>query len=226
MRKIIAGIDIGSDTIKIIVAEVMRSRTNILAVAETESKGLKNGLVVNKEAFTPVLKETIKKAEDILGLKIRKVVITVPSFHAEFMISEGVTTITNEDKVVRGIDIVRAMQASVYNHIPENYEVVDIVPAAFKVNEGETIKNPLNMLANKLYVKTVISMIPKENLTPILESFSKIDVEVIDTAFSSVGDYYALKTEKTDNQVGAFINIGHANTTVSIFNKEFLPTHL
>ena len=155
-------------------------------------------------------------------MKIRKVVITVPSFHAEFMISEGVTTITNEDKVVRGIDIVRAMQASVYNHIPENYEVVDIVPAAFKVNEGETIKNPLNMLANKLYVKTVISMIPKENLTPILESFSKIDVEVIDTAFSSVGDYYALKTEKTDNQVGAFINIGHANTTVSIFNKGVL----
>ena len=180
MRKIIAGVDIGSFTIKVIVAEIIKSKTNILAAVEVESKGIKNGLIVNKETFTPALKEAIKKAEEILGLRIRKVVITVPGFDAEFMISDGASTITNEDKVIRGMDIVRAMQASVYNKVPENYEIVGITPAGFKINEDEIVKNPLNMIANKLYVKTVVSMIPKINLMPILECFSKIEIEVMD----------------------------------------------
>lgn len=222
MRKIIAGIDIGTDAIKIIVAEMIRAKVNVLAVSETDAKGIKNGLVVNKEAFIPVLKETIKKAEDILGLKIRKVCITVPSFDTEFMISEGSTPITNEDKVIKGIDVARAMQASIYNKVPENYEVVDIVPAGFKINEGEAVKNPLNVIADKLLVKTVVTMIPKENVVPILESFAKLEIEVVDMSLSSVGDYYALKNEKIDSEIGALINIGHANTIVSIFNRGVL----
>lgn len=221
MRKIMAGIDIGTDTIKVIVAEIIKAKINVLAVAESESKGVKNGFIVSKEAFIPALKEAIKKAEDILGLKIRKAIITVPSFGAEFILSEGVTTITNEDKVIRGIDIVRAMQASMYNKVPEAYEVVDIVPAGFKIDD-EVVSSPLNMMANKLLVKSIITMVPKENILPILDCFSKAEVEVIDTAFTSVGDYYALRREKLDNLIGAYINIGEATTTISIFNKGLL----
>ncbi len=222
MRKILAGVDIGSNTIKVIVAELVKNKVNVLAVAEKETKGIKNGLVVNPDTFTPVLKEAIKKAEDILGLKIKKVVITVPSFDAEFQVGDGLTTITSEDKVIKGIDIVRAMQASIYNRIPENYELVDIVPAGFKINEEETVQNPLNLVAEKLQVKAIITMVPKRNIVPLLECFQKIDVEVIDTCLGSIGDYYALRNEKLDDQVGVLINIGDAITTISVFNKGLL----
>ncbi len=219
MRKIIASMDIGTNSIKIIVAEIQKYRTNILAVAETEAKGIKKGLIVNKEVLMPILKATIKKAEDMLGLSIRKMIVTVPSFQTEFLMSEGSTSITNEDKIVKGIDIVRAMQASVYNRIPPEKEIVSIVPAGFKINNEEPIKNPLNCVANKLTVKTVSSIIPKENVHALLESFEKIGVEIMDIALTSNGDYYALRNEKMDNLVGAIINIGEATTTVSIFNK-------
>ena len=222
MRRILASMDIGSNSIKLIVAELVKRKINILAVAETETKGIKNGLVVNKESFCSTLKETLKKAEDILGLKVKKIIITVPSFHTEFLLSEGNTTITNESKVVKGIDIVRAMQASIYNKIPDTYEMVDLVPTGFKINEKEIVKNPLEQTAEKLMVRTMITSVPKENLAPILECFKKLEVEVIGTNFSTVGDYYAFKNEKLNNEIGAVINIGSATTTVSIFNKGIL----
>lgn len=222
MRKIIASLDIGTSSVKLIVAEIVKSRTNILAVAETESKGIKNGLIMSKETLTPVLKETIKKAEDMIGLKIRKMIVTVPSFNPEFIISEGSTTITNEDKIVRGIDIVRAMQASVYNKIPSGLELVGIVPTSFTINEEEQVKSPLNMMANKLAVKTVVTMIPRKNAYAIIDCLEKLGIEVIDISLTSVGDYYSLKNEKLNNLVGAIINIGSATTTVSIFNKGVL----
>lgn len=222
MRKIIASLDIGTDTIKLIVAEVVKAKTNVLAVAESESKGIKNGLIVNKEVLTPVLKNTLKKCEDILGLKIRKVVVTVPSYDTEFMISEGSTTITNEDKLVRGIDIVRAMQASVYNKVPSGLEIVGIVPTSFKINDEESVKNPLNAIANKLSVKTVVSMIPRKNVYAIIQCLERLGVEVIDVSLTSTGDYYCLKNEKLNNLVGAIVNIGEGSTTISIFNKGVL----
>ncbi len=222
MRKILAGIDIGTDVIKVIVAEIVKSKVNILAVSEADSKGIRSGLVINKEAFIPSLKEAIKKAEDILGLKIRKAIVSVPSQGAQFIINNGSTTITSEDKVIKGIDIVRAMQASIYNQVPENYEVVDIVPAGFKINDEEIVTNPLNQIANKLLVKSIITIVPKENIEPILDCFSKIEVEVIDTSLTSVGDYYTLRKDKLDNQIGAIINIGDGTTTISIFNKGLL----
>ncbi len=219
MRKIIASMDIGTNSIKLIVAEMINKKTNILAVAETETKGIKKGLIINKEVLIPVLKATIKKAEDMLGLKIRKVIVSVPSFEAEFMMSEGATSITNEDKRVRGIDIVRAMQASVYNRIPSGLEIVSLIPTGFKINEEDIVGNPLDKLANKLSVKTVVTMIPKKNVSTILECFEKIGVEIMDIGLTSSGDYYALRNEKMDSLVGAVINIGEATTTVSIFNK-------
>lgn len=222
MREIIAGMDIGSDSIKMIVAEMVHQRTNILAVSETSSKGIKKGLVTNKEDLIVVLKESLKKCEDVLGLKITKVAITVPSFEAEFMVSEGATTITNEDHVIRGIDIVRAMQASIYNQVPSGLEIVSIVPTSFWINKDEQVRNPLNMTANKLMVKTVVSMIPKKNVDAIISCFDRLGIAVIDISMTSMGDYYAMKSSKIEDDTGAFINIGDETTTVSIFNKGVL----
>lgn len=221
MRQIIAGMDIGTNSIKLIVAELKENRTNILAISETDTRGIKKSLVVNEEELMASIKETLKKCEDVLGLKITKLAITVPSFDAEFMLSEGETTITNEDHIIKGIDIVRAMQSSIYNQVPSGLEIVSIVPTSFKINE-ETVRNPLNMTANKLMVKTVVSMIPKKNIDKIIRCFDKIGVNVIDISFTSMGDYFALKTSKLDEDIGAVINIGEATTTVSIFNKGVL----
>jgi len=222
MRKIIASLDIGTNTIKLIVAEIFNNKTNVLAVSETESKGIKKGLIVNKEVLTPILKDTLKKAEEVLGLRIRKVVVTVPSYDTEFIISEGSTTITNEDKMVRGIDIVRAMQASVYNKVPSGLEIAGIVPTSFRLDDDKVIKNPLGSVTNKLTVKTVVSMIPRKNVYAIINCLEKLGVEVVDISLTSTGDYYCLKNERLNNLVGAIINIGDGTTTVSIFNKGVL----
>ena len=56
MRKIIASMDLGTNSIKLIVAEIIRNKTNILAVAEADTIGIKKGLVVIKDVLAPVIK--------------------------------------------------------------------------------------------------------------------------------------------------------------------------
>lgn len=222
MRKIIASMDIGSNSIKLIVAEIIKNKTNVLAIAENPSKGVSKGVVTNPEELTLVLRDTLKKAEDVLGLPIKKLLVTVPSYDAEFILSEGSTTITNEDKIVKGVDIVRTMQASIYNRVPDGYEIVNITPTSFIINDEYITKKPINMKAEKLNVKTIINIVPKKYIAPIIKCFEALKVEVIDVSFTSFGDYFACKNDKMASLVGAIIDVGDETTTVSIFNKGVL----
>ena len=134
MRKIIASLDIGSDLIKLVVGEITKNRFNILLAINEKSQGIKNGFIVNQESFNEVIAELFKKAHEILGINVRKVIVNVPMQNAKFELVEGSTTITNEEFVVTANDIVRAMQAACYNKVPENMELVNLIPILFRIN--------------------------------------------------------------------------------------------
>ncbi len=222
MRKIIASIDMGSNSLKLIIGEFMKNKMNILAVSECITDGIRYGFVTDKDLVIESLKEVLKKAQDMIGLPITKAIISVPSQNASFEISEGSTTITSEDHIIRSIDIIRAMQASSYNQIKSDEELACILPISFKINDEEIVNNPLNKEADSLKVKTVLAMVPKENVLPLMECLNKVGVSVIDISLTSLGDYYALKNKSTNESTGAIINMGKDTTTVSIFNKGIL----
>ncbi len=222
MRKIMASLDVGSDTLKLVVGEMIKNKLNILAVSEVPSKGVKKGLVVNKETFGDALKEVIKKAEEIIGLKINQLVVNVPENSAEFVVSEGSVDITSEDKVITGSDIIRVLQDSVTNAVGDNMELVNVMPTTYKIDDDIITNDPRGAMGDKLLVKTVLAIAPKSTVYPILDVLESINVEVLDISFGCVGDYYSVKTKEMDNQVGVIINMGEDTTTLSAFNKGVL----
>ncbi|MBO5096058.1 MAG: cell division protein FtsA [Bacilli bacterium] len=222
MRRIIASLDIGSDTIKLVVGEIYRNKLNILSALDTPSRGIKKGYIVNSESAVEALKELFDKAENMLGIRVNKVIVSVPANLTECFLSEGVTTITNEDRIIESIDVVRALQASIYNKINPNSELVTVLPTSYTINDIDVVKEPLNMPGQKLSVKAVVVTVPKKNVDPIISSLQKIGVETFDIGISPLGDYYEFKTKENEKLVGAVVNIGNETTTVSIFNRGIL----
>ena len=96
------------------------------------------------------------------------------------------------------------------------------MPISFTVDDTSNIKDPKGMKGSVLETRVVISTVPKEPLYRILEVLKLAGVEVVDIAFTTVGDYYAIKTKKYDELVGAIINIGEESTEVSVFNRGIL----
>ncbi len=221
MRTILASVDIGSDSLKLVVAELFKGSINVLACAMVPSKGVKGGFVVEAREFTNQLKELFKKGEDMLGLPINKVIVSIPSDNIKFHMNEGYTTIDSEINAVRTVDLIRAMQASSYNQIEESEELATIMPISFKI-DGESVGNPIGKAGSKCSVKTIFTTVPKKNVVPIIQCFSNIGVEVIDTTLTSIGDYFEFQNKKSKEEVGAILNLGHTTTTISIFNKGIL----
>lgn len=222
MKKIYTSIDIGSDSIKMVTAEIYKGKINILASTAIKSEGIKKGLIVDATKAIISIKEALTSIENMLGIKITKVIASVPPNGAEFALVDGYSTITNEEKKVTGNDIIRCLQACVYNKISEEKELITVVPIEFAL-DGETgIKDPKGLIGDKLNVKAIMITTPKKNVYSVVSVLENIGLEVVDVVFNSIGDYYQFKNESLNSCVSGIINIGAETTTISVFNKGIL----
>lgn len=222
MKNIYSSLDIGSNTIKLVVGEIYNNKLNILATNEINSKGIKNGLIVKADDVLICLKELFRRTEDTLGIKVNKVVTTIPSYYSEFLVGEGYTTINREDNTVNGTDIIRALQASVYNKVVDNRELVNVMPIEFTIDDKTKIEDPKGKKANKLSVTSILSTVPKKNIYGIITLLEDIGIQVVDICLNPTCDYNEFMTNDLKDKTGAIINIGKDKTEVSVINKNIL----
>ena len=222
MKEIISSLDIGSNTVKLVVGEYYKDEVHILATSCVKSKGVKKGLIVNPEETLISLKEAFSRCEEMLNTKIKKVLLIVPSYFTEFIKCEGYTTITNEEGKVTAYDMVRSMQSCVYNKVPSNKELVSIMPVEFLLDDKTKVKNPLGKEANKLTCRSIVSLVPKKNVYTAFSVLDSMGVEITDLCLGGLADYYEFKSKENETGLGAVINIGHEKTEVSIINDKIL----
>ena len=221
MKEIISSLDIGSSTVKLVVGEVYKNEVHVLCVSEVKSKGIKKGIITNPEEALISLKEVFTRSEEKLGIKIDKVILLVPSYYAEFIPTEGKSTITNPEGIVESHDIIRTLQACVYNKVPNNKEFIAITPIDFKIGDKK-VKDPKGMKADKLECKAMLSLAPKKNVYTAVSLLENLGIGIVDINFNSVADYFEFRNEDMDKKNTAVINIGEEKTEVSIFKRGVL----
>ena len=217
MRRIYTGIDIGSDSIKIVVSEVFNKKFHVLASTSVKSKGVRRGLIIDKEKVSNSIKTAVKEIEATIGIKIEEAVVTIPSNDRKLSVESGTTKIVLD--TVNGEDIVNALSDAVIDKVPEGYELITTVPITFKVDDMDNIIDPKGRAGEYLSVKAVMITAPKKNLFDVLEVCNMCGIEAKDVIFKAIGDYYEARGKDTEVEVGAIVDVGSDTTSVSIFNK-------
>ncbi len=224
MKKIYTSVDIGSNTIKMLVGEIHKGKLNVLAVSSINSKGIKKGLIVDANEVIVSLRKIIAEIEGKLGVKIDKVLANVPAYYTEYNETTGSSTITNQEKKVTSNDIIRVLQACVYNKLKSDQELVTIVPIEFRIDNKKGLKDPKGLVGKKLFCNAVMVTTPKKNVHSVISVLSSLGLEVTDINIGPIGDYYQFRNKDTDKNVTAIINIGSETTTVSVFEQGIISS--
>ena len=219
MRKIYSSIDIGSSFIKIVVLEELEQKINILASISYPSSGIKKGIIVDDEKLFNSLKTAFNEINKSLGIKVDKVIASVPINNAQYTLTTGYTTITSEDKIIRSDDVLNSLQASIYNKIDDSMELVTVMPIKYIIDDKAEVKNPRGIHASKLSVYSMMVTSPKKYVYKYINILSKVGVEVVDILFNSIGDYNCFKENDFDDKVVGIVNIGSDKTELTTFNK-------
>ena len=218
MSDIYTGIDLGTDSIKIVVTEKVHDKYHVLASVSSPSLGIKNGYIVDIKQAIGSIKSALKEVNEMLGIKIIKVILCVPPTDCRMDIVLGSTSVIDYNEIT-GIDVSNVLLDAIKGEDFTNEELVTAMPISFTVDDVTNIKDPKGMKGSTLETRVVIGTVAKEPLYRILEVLKLSGVETVDIAFSSLGDYYAIKNKKYDELVGAIINIGEEATNISVFNK-------
>ena len=218
MSEIYTGIDLGTDSIKVVVTEKVNDKFYVLASISSPSMGIKNGFVEDSKAASNSIKKALRQVNEMLGIKITKVIACIPPANCKMDIVLGSTNVIDYNEIT-GVDISNALLDSIKGQDFSNVELVTAMPISFTIDDSSTTKDPKGMKGSLLETRVVISTMEKEPLYRILEVLKLSGVETVDIAFTSTGDYFTIKNKKYDELVGAIINIGEQSTNISIFNK-------
>lgn len=215
--QLITSLDIGNEEIKVIVASAFDNKCNVLASTSIRSSGIKKNTIYNEKKLRESVKLAILKTEEKIGMKIKEVILLIPSNTAKMTIETGLVDI--KDNIVRGSDIKRVLADAKKDTFDDTRELVSVFPISFTVDDNISVSNPIGEEGNKLFVKAVVSTSLKSEIYPLISIVSSLGISIVDIVHKSQADYYTVSNNSLDRKLGCVINMGGDVTTVSIFNK-------
>ena len=184
-------IDIGSNSIKVVVCQLNNNKLNLLAASSVRSKGIKNGLIINEEQAKESIQKAIKEVEEMLGLKINKIIASISSYNASFNLVKGKVSIM--DNEVDGNDISRVLDNSIKTVDLNGQELVNVLPVDFEVDDKKNLVNPRGQIGKVLTGRAVLVSVPRKTLNldlAFLFALNALFKYVSDTAIISSAILY------------------------------------
>ncbi len=219
MRKIITSIDIGSDSVKLVVGEYFENRLHVLSASKVLNKGIERGKIVNVEETRIAIEKVKREAEEFLGLSIDRCILGLNMVNARLAKGASAVKTKNEEHIITGEDVGDVMLRCADGNIPADYVLVNVVPVEFTIDGDKVVDKPVGMRSENLGLKAIVVCSPKDYVSSMLDIANQAGLKVMDVVPNAIGDYYAYKTHSLDEKIGAVVNLGSEASTVSIFNK-------
>ncbi len=224
MREILASIDIGSYKIKLVVGEILHDELKVLCALDEDSRGIKKGAICDSDEVVFAVKKLLNKCEELLGIKITKVLVTINEDSLDFKTGESIVALGDEGEVTTQ-DVVRSINGTFKNKIANGMDLVCAIPIMYKVDDRKT-RSPKGMKGTHLSCKSVVITAPKRDIDDAIKTMSKCGLEVIDVIPPSIGSFYAFKQPSHEMETGVIIDIGYETTNIGVINKGILINNL
>ncbi|MDD8048556.1 MAG: cell division protein FtsA [Thomasclavelia sp.] len=221
MKDVYAVLDIGSATVKILVAEVINSNLNVLYQKKIPSHGIKNGIIEDSRFLIKDVREIVSSAEEFLDAKIKCVGVNIPTTHAKLYQSDSSISL-GDGGVVTSEDVVRVLKLSSHFKRNKDEEVISVIPVKFHSDKGATTEAPLNQPTRNLIVDSLVITSNKKVLYPYIEIVEKAGLEVADISINAFSCAKEAFDEAYLQEGAILIDMGYKTSTISFYKDGYL----
>ncbi len=214
---IIAGIDVGTTKVATIVGRTDGAGVQVLGVGVAPSSGLRKGVVVNLDETERSLRDSVRLAERSSGLRVREANVGITGTHIQSLNNKGLVAVTHRDKPVNAEDVQRVLQSARSIAIPQDKEMLHLIPRGYTVDGHRGITEPVGMHGFRLDVEAHIILgeaRPIENLVKCVQS---VGVEVRSLVLEPLATGEAVLTPDEREMGVVLADIGGGTTDVAIF---------
>ena len=215
-KNLVVGLDIGTSKIVAIVSEVTADgQLNVIGLGTQPSRGLKKGVVVNIEATMASIQRVLEEAELMADCKIAEVYTGIAGSHIRGFNSHGMVAI--KEKEVTQADIDRVIETAKAIAIPNDQQILHVLPQEFVIDGQEDVKEPLGMSGVRLEVKVHIvtgAVSAAENITKCVR---RCGLKVRDLILQPLASSLAVLSDDEKELGVCLIDIGGGTTDIAVF---------
>jgi len=228
--RIIAGIDVGTYQVKVVIVKHVRKRgerslPQIIGTGYAESRGLRNGYIINETDVVRSVRSAVLQAEKAAGIEVKRAYISTNSVGLDEVRSHGEVITSRADSEITQADLDKAMQDSeerIQDQIP-NRKVLHAIPLSFSV-DGEKVLGrphgrPHGMKGTKLEVESLFITAFEQHLGDLVSAIESIGVTVEDVMVAPLAASFVMLTKAQKCAGCVLANIGAETVSIVVFEN-------
>ena len=227
-RTIVAGLDIGTSAIRLVVLEGgQETKTpRILAQVKKESHGLRRGYITNFEETLANLREAVREAERQAKMPLKSVFLGIGGITLEAKTGDGQIAVSKADLEISDNEIKRAIEASEQNlGDMTNRRIIHTIPLSFKLDGHKILGRPEGLKGSRLEVRTLFIHCLNQHLQDLVRVTEAAGLTVEDVVAAPMASSLPTITVAQKAAGCILANIGSQTTSVITF-EEGIPVAL
>ena len=210
--KYLIGLDIGSTKTCVLIAELDDDQVRFLALGAAESKGLRKGLIVNLDSTVSSIRRAVEEAEGVANVPVESAIIGVAGNHVRGVNSRGGVTLGNRKRDIEREDIRRSIDAARNISLPEDREVLHVLPHEFLVDAQEGIRDPAGMIGQRLEANVHLVTSSVAATQNLVTAANRAGILISDTVLEPLASAESCLTQDEREMGCCLLDIGGGTT--------------
>ncbi|HUN63044.1 MAG TPA: cell division protein FtsA [Candidatus Sulfotelmatobacter sp.] len=215
--KYLVGLDIGSTKTCVLLAEMEEERVRFLALGAAESKGLRKGLIVNLDSTVSSIRRAVEEAESVANVPVESAVIGVAGSHVRGVNCQGGASLGPRPRDIERDDVRRAIDNARNISLPEDREVLHVLPHEFRVDMQDGIRDPIGMVGQKLQANVHIVTASSSATQNLVSAANKAGILINDTVLEPLASAEACLTQDERDLGCCLLDIGGGTTELIVY---------
>jgi cell division protein FtsA len=215
-KNLVVGLDVGTSKIVAIVAEIgPEGELNVIGLGTQPSRGLKRGVVVNIEATMASIQRVLEEAELMADCRIGAVTTGIAGSHIRSLNSSGMVAIKEGE--VQQADIDRVIETAKAIAIPNDQQILHILPQEFIIDGQDDVREPLGMSGVRLEVKVHIVTGAVSAVENIAKCVRRCGLQLNDVVLQPLASAAAVLNDDEKELGVCLMDIGGGTTDIAVF---------
>ena len=181
-EQFLTAVDVGSAKTCVLVAEMTENGLRYRGHGLADSRGSRKGIIVDLDKAAGSIQKAVERAEDSAGIPIEHAVLGVAGSHVRGVNAHGGLAFNRareigRDEIRQAVDKARAIP------LPQDREVLHLLPQEFILDNQHGVHDPLGMIATRLEVRVHMITAAASATQNVVTAVNRAGVHVDDTIF-------------------------------------------
>ena len=215
--QIVVAIDVGTTKICVLIAKKLGKEVEVLGIGSSPSNGLKKGVVVDIAKSVKSIKAAVKEAELMAGMEVESAYVGVSGGHIRSLSSNGVVPIKNGEIRMSDVDLV--MKSAKAVAIPDDQQILHVIPQFFTVDGGDRITDPVGMYGVRLEGQVHIVTGAISSVQNLIKCCEMAGVKVKDIVLEQLASSAAVLSDDEKELGVALLDIGGGTSDFAVYQN-------